>query len=131
MRNPSDSVQRVVLRGTIATVGAVVANAAVLRAGLRVTRLPGPYQRDALGPIVVSAAAAVAATLLYAYLDRHTERTYRTFLGLIGVGLLVSFGPILVATVMLPIDPPGIVVLVALHLVVALVIAAAFIPRTR
>lgn len=117
------------VRGAVAICCAVVANAAVLLTGTRFVRLPPAYRVGAPGPVVVPVAAAVAATILYAFLDRRTAREYRTFVVLMGVGLLVSFGPVIGAAVVLNVGSAGGLVLATQHVVVAMVIVGAFVPR--
>lgn len=113
-------------RGAVATVGAVVANGLVLRAGVGVVDLPAPYLPGAPGPVVVPAAAGVAATLLYAHLDRTGDGVSRRFSRLVAGGLVVSFAPILVAAATFELGPGGVTVLVAQHVAVAVTIAVAF-----
>lgn len=119
------------IRGTVAVCCGVVTNAAVLGIGTRFVRLPPTYRLGAPGPVVVPVAAAVAATILYAFLDRRTVRGYRTFVVLVGVGLLGSFAPVLGAAVVLTVGPAGVLVLAIQHVAVAFVIASAFAPRDR
>lgn len=109
----------------------MVANGLVLRAGAAYTDLPAPYLPGAPGPVVVPAGAAVAATFLYARLERTADRVYARFRRLLAVGLLVSFGPILAAAVAFDVALPGVVLLATQHVAVAAVLAAAFVPRRR
>lgn len=125
----SRTVRWLSLRGTIAICGAVITNAAILLAGTGFVRLPPAYRVGAPGPVVVPVAAAVTGTILYAILDRRSGRGYRTFLGVIGVGTLVSLVPVMVAAVVLNVGPGGVLVLATQHVVVAIVIAGAFAPR--
>lgn len=118
-------------RGAIAAVGAVVANGLVLRTGAPYTDLPAPYLPGAPGPVVVPAAAAVAATLLYRHLGRTGDRVYGRFRRLLAVGLLVSFVPILATAVAFDVAVPGVVLLATQHVAVAVTIGVAFRPGDR
>lgn len=116
-----------VRRTALAVVAAVAVNAAVLRAGTRLVDLPAMYGPAAPGPVVVPAAAAVIAGGVSARL-RGRDDGYRVYLAVLGVGLFVSFAPILVAAWLFALSEPAVAVLAALHVAVAATLAVAFHP---
>lgn len=109
-------------RGAVAVAAAVLANAVVVLAADAAGITP-EFQHLSLPRVVVlSAAGAVGATAVYAALRRYVDRPGRTFVRVAAIVLAVSFLP---DVGLLLNDPaatvPGVVVLMAMHVVVAAV----------
>jgi hypothetical protein len=117
-------------RGLLAAFVSVAANLLLLRAGLAVADLPAMYRLDQPGPILVPLAATVAATSLYASLQRFTDRPEELYQRLVALGFVLSLAPIAVIAMDTRIELLGIGVLVTMHLVGATILAVAFRSRT-
>lgn len=119
---PQDRVglRTVALRGLAATVLAPLANAALLWAVLA-TDAARPFEPLQYGSVTLfSALGAVGATLVYGWLVRRSATPDETFVRVAAVVLLLSFLP---DAALLFVDPaatvPAVVVLMAMHVVVA------------
>ena len=117
-------------RGVLAVVGATVANAAVL-AAVRASGLVAPFPALQYLPVALfTAAGAVGATVVYGFLAARSDAPDRRFVELAAVVLVLSVLPDIA---LLSVDPMatvgGVVVLMALHVVAAVVIVATLLGR--
>lgn len=119
-----------VRRGALAVVLVAVANAAVTLAATAAGVAPG-FRPLSLSPVLfLSTLGVVGATVTYWLLDRRAENPDRTFVRVASVVLVLSFLPdvgLLVG------DPaatiPGVVVLMAMHVIAAAVSVAVLTGR--
>lgn len=119
-------------RGVVAAVAAAAANAVVLTA-VTATDAVRVFDPLTYPPVVAfSALGAVGAAVVYAVLVRRVADPDRTFLRVAAVVLVASFVP---DVALLFVDPaatvPAVVVLMAMHVVVAWVSVATLTGRWR
>ena len=122
--------ERLVRRGALAAVAAAVVNAVVVLATTAVGVAPG-FRPLSLPPVLLFSVLGVAgATAVCWLLRRRGSNPDRTFRRVAAVVLLLSFLPDLG---LLSVDPaatvPGVVVLMAMHVVVAAVSVAVLTGR--
>ncbi|MFC4359969.1 DUF6069 family protein [Halobium salinum] len=121
-RVPRTRLVRAGVAATLAALVAVLAARSLVGALYAVDPTLDPFR---WAPIIGSTVASgVGATVVYALLDRYTERPVRNFLAVAGAVLLAMFVPLVTVAPALGVDPTGQILLGVLHVVVAATVVA-------
>jgi uncharacterized membrane protein YozB (DUF420 family) len=134
--NQKSRTKSVLKHGAVATVLAVVANAAVYLVGKAIIDVPDDFMpmENAGGPIFLTIIGLALATGVYLWLARTFSDPHRRFLPIAGVALLLSFIPNLVIYLSKPEDmgtvEGGPVLLLMVMHIVAAAIAVTVLPRS-